>query len=173
MNIVMQSVKKIDNVLIFSYVIALMIYVISYIAGYSMDIPYEEADISFNIWDIFVNNTIISLIFFAGILSFGFVNIGIAGINGFSIGSLMSYSSENLALGEILWNIIPHGVFEIPSLLISTSVGFLPILLLIKKAHSKKKINYRFYLKYIGLAFVLVLLLNIAAAVVEITITMK
>ncbi|NGY87859.1 hypothetical protein F6Y05_32495 [Bacillus megaterium] len=63
----------------------------------------------------------------------GLINLGLAVINGFNVGSLMQFVTKNMDYSEIMWNIVPHGIFEIPSIIISTSIGFIPAILLIQK----------------------------------------
>jgi len=170
---VMRLIKKTNIVILVSYVISIFIFSTSYYAGYSMNTHYIQDETSYNVMDIFINNTIISIVMFLGVFSLGLINLGLAVINGFNVGSLMQFVTKNMDYSEIMWNIIPHGIFEIPSIIISTSIGFIPAILLIQKAHRKHKINYMLYVKYVGVLFLVVLLLNIIAAIVEVNVTMN
>jgi stage II sporulation protein M len=44
-------------------------------------------------------------------------------INGYTIGNLISFASSKVAVYKIGLAIIPHGIFEVPAILIASSYG--------------------------------------------------
>lgn len=167
------SIKRIDKTILSSYIIAIIILTLSFLVGYYTEDNFVKTEITYTFTSIFFNNLSVSILFFLGIFSFGAINLWLAILNGITIGSIFSYGITHWGTFDSLLKIIPHGIFEIPSMLISISVGFLPMLLIVKKSKSDEKINIKFYLKYVLFALLTVILLNILSAFIEVYITMK
>lgn len=72
---------------------------------------------------IFINNAFKSvLIVFAGVF-FGLLPIGFLLINGMVIGYLAELQAEAGLLGTFLKGIIPHGIIEIPAIVLASAYG--------------------------------------------------
>lgn len=172
-NILMRLFKQIDNVILLSYALAILILTLSFVMGYNTDVAFSEDDTKYSFTAIFINNTSLTLVLFLGVLSFGVINVFLATLNGFGFGTTLAYGFKEWGMWDSLLKIVPHGMFEIPSLLISTSVGLIPLLLIIKKGKSKEEINVKHYLKYVGLVLLLAIILNVLGALVEAKISMN
>ncbi|MEK6190012.1 MAG: stage II sporulation protein M [Carnobacterium alterfunditum] len=73
---------------------------------------------------IFMRNIIVALILVSGLFLFGIPTLIVLIVNGFWLGStiaLLLLDGDNIA--NILSNIIPHGILEIPGLLIAGYIG--------------------------------------------------
>ncbi|HTY15259.1 MAG TPA: stage II sporulation protein M [Methanoregulaceae archaeon] len=74
---------------------------------------------------IFLNNLQACLLLFLGGASFGAVTLFILSTNGIIIGSIVEVVREKQGIELILAAIVPHGIFEIPSFILSGAIGFL------------------------------------------------
>lgn len=72
---------------------------------------------------IFLNNYISTLLSLLLGLLFGIGPIVFLVINGFTIGNLISFASSQVGIYKIGLAIIPHGIFEVPAVLIAASYG--------------------------------------------------
>lgn len=75
--------------------------------------------------NIFANNTETSLILFIGGASFGLITALILSVNGFVIGLVVEYVRQEQGLTVILAGVLPHGIFEIPALILAGMFGLL------------------------------------------------
>ncbi|GAB7015711.1 stage II sporulation protein M [Methanogenium cariaci] len=82
----------------------------------------NPAIVAFNI---FANNTQTSLILFIGGASFGLLTALILSFNGFIIGIVVEFVRQEQGLYVILAGILPHGIFEIPALVLAGMFGIL------------------------------------------------
>jgi stage II sporulation protein M len=74
---------------------------------------------------IFLNNLQACLLLFLGGASLGAVTLFILSTNGIIIGSIVEVVREKQGIELILAAIVPHGIFEIPSFILSGALGFL------------------------------------------------
>ncbi len=73
--------------------------------------------------NIFVNNLQASTILFIGGAAFGLITLLILSMNGFIIGIVVEYIRQEQGLYVVLAGILPHGIFEIPALLLAATFG--------------------------------------------------
>lgn len=161
-----------NKLIIISFVMSVMFFWSSVIVGYMVKINFNKIDYYPNFKEIFLQNTFISIIFIFGILSLGLINLVLLFINGFYFGAALHYSFDKVGILYTLKILIPHSIFEIPSILLSSSIGFILIIFIINKSHNDDKIGFKFYLKYIFLCIPIILLLNFLAASIEVMISM-
>ncbi len=123
---------------------------------------------------IFVNNLkVVLLLSFGGVLTFGGLTFLNLIFNGTNLGTLFY---ESLLLGELkvfFFLIIPHGIFEIPGLIIAGTAGFkIPYELLRFALGKKKEIiseeDAKEFFKLVGISIILIFI----AAVIESTLTL-
>jgi stage II sporulation protein M len=74
---------------------------------------------------IFVNNLQACILLFLGGATFGLLTLFIIAANGIIIGGIMEVVREERGLSFVAAAILPHGIFEIPSFIISASIGFI------------------------------------------------
>ena len=124
---------------------------------------------------ILLNNLRVTLLLsFGGVLTFGGLTLLNLVLNGIYLGTTLQSS---LILGELktfFLLILPHGIFEIPGLIIAGSAGFKIPYELLKFALGKKEEiitekDAKEFFKLVGISIALILI----AAIVESTITMK
>jgi stage II sporulation protein M len=116
-------------------------------------------------WFYFKNNSITCLIIISGIFIYAITTLFSLVFNGFLIGiALVSVSDQGASIGEILAALLPHGVFEMPALIIASMIGL--------KGFSfyKKEKDKNYYIK-LGKLVGLVLLLLLFASFIEAYIT--
>ncbi len=74
---------------------------------------------------IFKNNLIIAFVAYISGLVFGLPTLIILIINSFVIGVVVKIASYDLSIFSIILAMLPHGIFEIPAILLALSLGFL------------------------------------------------
>lgn len=74
---------------------------------------------------IFLNNLVACVALFLGGASFGLVPLLVIASNGLVIGAIIETVRGEKGIGFILAGILPHGVLEIPAVLISAGLGLL------------------------------------------------
>ncbi len=72
---------------------------------------------------IFLNNYLSTLLALLIGLAFGLGPVLFLVVNGFAMGILISFASAKVGLYKIGLAIVPHGIFEVPALLIASSYG--------------------------------------------------
>lgn len=72
---------------------------------------------------IFLNNYLSTLLSLLIGLFFGLGTVLFLLINGFAMGNLISFASTKVSLYKIGLAIVPHGIFEVPAVLIASSYG--------------------------------------------------
>ncbi|MGV8152358.1 MAG: stage II sporulation protein M [Candidatus Nanoarchaeia archaeon] len=119
----------------------------------------------FGLWKyIFLNNLKSS--FFAFVLGVGFsiFPIFVLVINGYVLGFVMNQVASYSSILQ-LWRILPHGVFEIPAILISIGLGIKLGSYLFVKHEKNEFLKWILYSGFIFLVFVVLLL--VVAALIE------
>ncbi|HII67920.1 MAG TPA: stage II sporulation protein M [Thermococcaceae archaeon] len=134
---------------------------------------FSEEKVSFSY--IFTNNFKAALILsFGGTLTFGglaFLNLV---LNGMNLGALFYEALSSNDLNVFLLLTIPHGIFEIPALIIAGSAGFKILHELLRFALGKKKEmiteeDAKEFFKLVGVSIALIFI----AAIIESKITLK
>ncbi len=74
---------------------------------------------------IFLNNLVACIALFLGGASFGLVPLLVIASNGLVIGAIIETVRGEKGIGFILAGILPHGVLEIPAVLVSAGLGLL------------------------------------------------
>lgn len=127
---------------------------------------------------LFINNLkVILILSFGGVLTFGGLSIWSLIFNGIPLGLFLHSSWHLRHVGELksfFLLIFPHGIFEIPALILAGAAGFkIPYELLRLVLGKKKEIiteeDAKEFFKLLGISIVLIFI----AAIVEGTITMK
>ncbi|WP_456374644.1 stage II sporulation protein M [Methanocaldococcus sp.] len=166
-------------------VLTLVIFSIGFLYGFIFindlsKINYKElsnykSKIQFNFPFILTNNLKVIFLMLAGSITFGlstFINLI---FNGFNVGVLIGSTFQtNEPLKLIAGFILPHGIFEIPAMLIAAVAGFkipyeITLYLLDKK---EKPITEEDIKEFLKLALISIILI-IIAAFVEVYITPK
>ncbi len=74
---------------------------------------------------IFANNLQACILLFLGGATFGLLTLFIIAANGIIIGGIMELVRAERGLLYVTAAVLPHGIFEIPSFIISASLGFI------------------------------------------------
>lgn len=114
-----------------------------------------------------VNNLVACFLISSGFFTFGLTSIIYLFTNGMILGESIVNKSDYSTI-EILLLILPHGVFEIPALLLSGVIGFKSISFLIQYFTNKKVDTFiKSYFLNIALLSLIVILLVIVGGVIE------
>ncbi|MCE0741018.1 stage II sporulation protein M [Bacillus sp. G16] len=139
------------NILVKLYMLCLILFLIALFTAYFYTDPVSNVNnlnrnIRPNFIGIFLNNIkVATLLVFLGPLTLSLGTIAVLIINGLILGNAIGNIKDNL---NLLLLVIPHGIIEVPVLLLAASVGMkltLDLLLL--------KINLKFTFKYIAIIF--------------------
>lgn len=107
---------------------------------------------------------------FSGIifgLFFGIVPVTIAVVNGYILGFVANKTINSDGI-FILWKLFPHGIFELPAILISIGLGLkLGIFIFISKSKNKKKEFLDLLLDSLRVFVFILIPLLILAAIIE------
>ncbi|MED2697041.1 stage II sporulation protein M [Bacillus thuringiensis] len=135
-------------------------------------ITMEEQVISTNLWELFFNNFIVSIIIMSGFFTLGFSTILYLSINGMIIGySIVQQFEKGKSAFEILSLLIPHGIAEVPALILSGVIGFKSIDIILKLTISKNKNIIRESFKDMSILFSIIIILLIIGAIIETYVT--
>ena len=126
--------------------------------------------IDYNFWQLFLfifknNLTIAFVAYFSGII-FGLPTLIVLIVNSFAIGLVIEMARGELSLLAILFSLLPHGIFEIPAILLALSLGFIIGDALFTYLFKRKSPSLLFILT-LKLFFYLVLPLLFVAALIE------
>ncbi|MBC7095452.1 stage II sporulation protein M [Thermococcus sp.] len=121
----------------------------------------------------FEHNLKVAFLLWAGAITLGITTLVNLFSNGFILGSAVKTVENQLKLTETLLLILPHGIFEIPGLIIAGAAGFkIPYELLRFALGKKEEIlteeDAKEFFKLVGISIVLIFI----AAIVESTITL-
>lgn len=123
---------------------------------------------------IFINNSLkVIAATFLGFF-FGFISLIFLLTNGFIVGLVAFTSTQSSGLAEFWLGILPHGIFEVPALILGTAAGLYLGDLLYRRVFFKEKGELKKGLKkvfYFSLRLIMPLLL--IAAIIEVFITAK
>ena len=122
----------------------------------------------------FKHNLKVAFLLWSGAVTLGVTTLVNLFSNGFILGSAVRTTLTQIGLTKTLLLILPHGIFEIPGLIIAGSAGFKIPYELLKFALDKKEEmitegDAKEFFKLVGISIALILI----AAIVESTITMK
>ncbi|HDN81460.1 MAG TPA: stage II sporulation protein M [Methanomicrobia archaeon] len=138
---------------------------------------FQNLNILGKIIFIFLNNLLVALIsvFLGAIL--GLFPIFIALMNGFVVGIVAGKVLESNGIGYLLVGLVPHGIFEIPAILIAIGLGLkfgyliISTIISILLGKSTKDNEFKLFIRELKPAFKIILILLCIGAFVEILIT--
>ena len=138
---------------------------------------FQNLNILGKIIFIFLNNLLVALIsvFLGAIL--GLFPIFIALMNGFVVGIVPGKVLESNGIGYLLVGLVPHGIFEIPAILIAIGLGLkfgyliISTIISILLGKSTKDNEFKLFIRELKPAFKIILILLCIGAFVEILIT--
>lgn len=173
----MESIKhflKIEysKIHLISILIAVFFFCTAIVLGFKIEMDFSNVVFDKTILDVFLNNLFICLVFIISGISLGIVSIILLSINGVYLGSALNYYMGQNGIEKTLFKIIPHAIFEIPAIILSSSIGFLILTLLIYKAHNKP-VLIKQHITYIVKITILVIILLLIAAIIEVNISAK
>lgn len=89
----------------------------------------------------FIQNFKVALMLISGIFCFGLSTFLILAINGFWLGGVIASQYLNgTSIEDLCLSILPHGIFEIPALLLSGYIGFIGLKFYFQKKNWKRSI---------------------------------
>jgi len=113
------------------------------------------------------NVTTSFLILFSGVL-IGIIPIFSMGSNGFILGVMYRQAAEVSGYSKAAWKVLPHGVIEIPALLIAASYGLWLGVMVVRRIRGKESTLFRFHIEHaFRRYFAIVFPLLIIAAAIE------
>jgi stage II sporulation protein M len=120
---------------------------------------------------IFTNNFLVGIIsVIAGIL-FCFVPFIIAISNGYVLGYVIKLTVQKFGMSEgivSLWRILPHGIFELPAIMIGLGIGFKLGISFIESLNKNSfKILLKDFVRALKIIFYVILPLLVIAAIIE------
>lgn len=127
-----------------------------------MALGFEGLNVFQTIWEIFSNNVFVSFISILFGIFLGIFPVIISISNGYIIGFVIRKVSDQEGL-FILWQLLPHGIFEIPAVMISVGLGLVMGGIMVRNGSQWKQISKNVFLSFI----LIVVPLLIIAAIIE------
>lgn len=134
---------------------------LAFVSGYMNEIPFDAISI-------FLNNILIATFLVLGGFFFGIIPITIGWLNFFSLGVLTAHFSRRIGWIPYLLSLIPHGILEIPAIMISIYAG-IKIFFIIRDKSICQKRNLIIY--EIKKTFKIIVPLFLLASIIETYIT--
>ncbi|WP_019535630.1 stage II sporulation protein M [Paenibacillus ginsengihumi] len=130
-------------------------------------------------WVIFWNNATVALLIIAMGIFFGVFPLFALISNGLLLGYVASASAEKNSLGYMLKSVIPHGILELPAIIVAAAFGLrlgvlvlqLLVSMVVPKRSAAVREEFRLFMRSLVPVCVLLLLVLLAAAAIESTIT--
>jgi len=117
---------------------------------------------------IFTNNLFATILILVSGLLFGAIPILAISSNGFLQGILYRQAAEGIGYSKAAWTVLPHGVFEIPALLIAASYGLWLGMMVVRRMRGEESTPLKFHIGHASRQYVAVVLpLLIVAAAIE------
>ncbi|MBD2867040.1 stage II sporulation protein M [Paenibacillus arenilitoris] len=135
------------------------------VVGSNEPLQNTEGDIPHDPFYYLTHNSRSILLFLSGLLTFGMTSIFALFANGFMIGFSVAGRNQDTPLWATLMHIIPHGIFEIPAMLLAGAVGLYPLQLLVRYARNQRPLKIGWMSIVLSIVWIGALL--IAAAFVE------
>ncbi|MEK5323012.1 stage II sporulation protein M [Aeribacillus sp. FSL M8-0254] len=118
------------------FVISLLLFFGGMAGGYLFRIDAVRGDLNYiqaDVEDLLFNNIKASLVIASGLLSLGIPTVIFLITNGLIVGSSIQQQLElGLSISSIFVKLIPHGIFEIPAILISGIIGLKGVSIIIE-----------------------------------------
>jgi stage II sporulation protein M len=98
---------------------------------------------------------------------FAIVPLGIVVINGYVLGFVANKSVNSAGL-SVLWRLLPHGIFEIPAIMISVALGIrLGLFLFIYHGKNKRQEFWKWFLNSVRVLIFIIIPLLVIAGIIE------
>lgn len=122
-----------------------------------------------------LNNLKANLLIASGFLTFGLGTVIYLIFNGAVLGNSIQVALkfQNMEISEVILGLLPHGIFEIPAMLISGLIGFQTIEYLVLFFSNNTSTLIKDFLKQLILRILVVLILTTLAGIIEWYITFK
>ncbi|WP_186433765.1 stage II sporulation protein M [Staphylococcus chromogenes] len=141
--------------------ISFLVFSISLIFGVLLSQPSSKTvDYDLNFLDIFMKNLLVCVILIIGFFSLGIISLILLSINSGIFGAIFRQYYDDTSFNQFILSILPHGIFEVPALLISAAIGMSSWLYIFQYIFNQRisiKKDSRFFCKVIS--FVVILLL--------------
>ena len=158
-----------------SWIISIALFLVSASYGYHTEVvPIEKASIP--MMEIYLNNMQMFLTNVAGVLLLGIPNLISGFLNGYAAGEALHSATNAFGSSWIFKNFLPHGILEIPMIVLAVSFGIIPWIILYRKIRvpnqSAKKLLLE-SVKYLFTMICLAAVLLFIAAFIESYISMN
>ncbi|MGW7929932.1 stage II sporulation protein M [Staphylococcus xylosus] len=142
--------------------VSFITFIISLIFGILLSHPTNHTtDYDLNFWTIFMRNLLVCAILIVGFFSLGIISLILLSINSGIFGAVFTQYYDETSFVNFIFSVLPHGIFEVPALIISTAIGISSWLYVFQYVLNHKiriKNDYYFYLKSIGLVIILLII---------------
>lgn len=128
--------------------------------------------IQFSFWGIFANNLLAATVLFLGGFLLTLPSLLSYYLNFLALGAAFHLTMKEMSVKTFLVSIVPHGIFEIPAIVLAFILGTALAAAIVKKLVLKKDVAFRRVLKKLALIFLVVVVpLLVVAAFVEVNVT--
>ncbi|WP_373694248.1 stage II sporulation protein M [Staphylococcus rostri] len=121
----------------------------------------KTVDYDLNFLNIFMRNLLVCILLIMVFFSLGIISLTLLSINSSIFGAIFKQYYNDTSFFQFSLSILPHGIFEIPALLISAAIGISSWLYIFQYIFNQSisiKNDYPFFCKTIGLVVILLLI---------------
>jgi len=170
-----ETLKKTKNYIWFVVVLFFLVAIIGFISPVffveeikvlleKLVLEFEGLGVFATIWKIFFNNFKAGFFSMVAGVFLGLFPLGAAVMNGYVIGFVAHYSVAKKGV-FVLWRILPHGIFELPAILVSMGLGVWLGVSILKRGASWSGFKKRFIDALRVFVFVVLPLLVVAGVI--------
>lgn len=159
-----------DRALCISMIISLFIAFFSFIVGTQLAGVFQAnlSSIQLTIFEVFVHNTMISLLLLAGVFSYGLVSFILIIMNfavfGMQVNTMISHIGFLSMANKIVW----HSFLELPAIILATAFGFY---FFVSQIILEQDLNWKNLGRQLRMIIILIIPLNFLAAMIEVLIS--
>lgn len=121
-----------------------------------------------------VRNVMVSIMIMVSGVLFGIVPVFSMASNGLLLGVVCRQEAEAVGIARVAMKVLPHGIFEIPALLLAASYGLWLGVTFVRRIRGRESTPIRFHIEHAFRRYLVVVFpLLIVAAGIETTIILK
>lgn len=163
-----------------NFLIVIIILIIGIVLGFFLTpvIKSEESFVKVHSFsEIIQNNLTVNFSMASGILTFGISTLLLLLFNGALIGASVrsALTEDRMGYVDIIFSLVPHGIFELPALILSAMVGFqlIEFIILMYIINENYKRLFKLFIKKIIIRLLIMIILTVIAGMVEWYITFQ
>jgi len=152
--------------------VSVILFILSFLVGFLVDLlPSNKGffgeEKALTTFSLFVHNFSYHILNVLGMITLGLYNFFSLTLNGLVIGTTLKYAIKEYGFLTSFLRLFIHGFLEVPLILLSSSIGIMPLISIIYHVSQEKKFHFKKFLKNILLLLLILLIFTLIAAFLE------